>query len=161
MANDELLIKDEVWLRITQLEYKMKNGMSKEEFEKEVRRIYIEEMGEELPADMKVYSSNESNRVKSEYDGTAVYFENEEIGISQLYVVSQGSNDSGDWLYNAIGLFQGKDASQAMDVEIFLKEAKEKLNLVDEDVAIIGLGHSLANNNNLTSQVLNNHFNTV
>ncbi|WMM34337.1 DUF6792 domain-containing protein, partial [Shouchella clausii] len=61
MANDELLIKDEVWLRITQLEYKMKQGMSKEAFEKEVRRIYIEEMGEELPADMKVYSSNESN----------------------------------------------------------------------------------------------------
>ncbi|WP_350006437.1 hypothetical protein [Shouchella clausii] len=28
----------------------MKQGMSKEAFEKEVRRIYIEEMGEELPA---------------------------------------------------------------------------------------------------------------
>ncbi|WP_428848680.1 DUF6792 domain-containing protein [Shouchella clausii] len=51
---------------------------------------------------------------KSDYDGTAIYFEDEEKSINQLYVISQGSNDPGDWLYNAIGLFQGKDASQAM-----------------------------------------------
>lgn len=161
MANDELLIKDEVWLRITQLEYKMKNGMSKEEFEKEVRRIYIEEMGEDLPADMKVYSSNESSKIKSGYDGTSIYFENKEKGISQLYVISQGSNDSDDWLYNAIGLFQGKDTSQAIDVEIFLEEARERFDVDEENTLTVGLGHSLANNNNLTAQVLNESFDKV
>lgn len=161
MANDELLIKDEVWLRITQLEYKMKNGMSKEEFEKEVRRIYIEEMGEDLPADMKVYSSNESSKIKSGYDGTSIYFENKEKGISQLYVISQGSNDSDDWLYNAIGLFQGKDTSQAIDVEIFLEEVRERFDVDEENTLTVGLGHSLANNNNLTAQVLNESFDKV
>ncbi|WP_346243579.1 DUF6792 domain-containing protein [Shouchella clausii] len=139
----------------------MKQGMSKEAFEKEVRRIYIEEMGEELPAGMEIYSSNESNRVKSDYDGTAIYFENEKKGIRQLYVVSQGSNDSGDWLYNAIGLFQGKDASQAMDVEIFLEEAREMFDVDEENTLTVGLGHSLANNNNLTAQVLNKSFNEI
>ncbi len=143
MANDELLIKDEVWLRITQLEYKMKQGMSKEAFEKEVRRIYIEEMGEELPADMKVYSSNESNNLESDYDGTAIYFEDEEKSINQLYVISQGSNDPGDWLYNAIGLFQGKDASQAIDADTFVDEAKKAFNVSDKEVLTVGLGHSL------------------
>ncbi|PAD40978.1 hypothetical protein CHH54_19660, partial [Bacillus sp. 7520-S] len=161
MANDELLIKDEVWLRITQLEYKMKQGMSKEAFEKEVRRIYIEEMGEELPADMKVYSSNESGDLESDYDGTAIYFENEEKSINQLYVISQGSNDPGDWLYNAIGLFQGKDASQAIDTDTFVDEAKKALNVGDKEVLTVGLGHSLANNNNLTAQVLNESFDKV
>ncbi|KKI88306.1 DUF6792 domain-containing protein [Shouchella clausii] len=161
MANDELLIKDEVWLRITQLEYKMKQGMSKEAFEKEVRRIYIEEMGEELPADMKVYSSNESNNLESDYDGTAIYFENEEKSINQLYVISQGSNDPGDWLYNAIGLFQGKDASQAIDADTFVDEAKKAFNVGDAEVLTVGLGHSLANNNNLTAQVLNESFDKV
>ncbi len=161
MANDELLIKDEVWLRITQLEYKMKQGMSKEAFEKEVRRIYIEEMGEALPADMKVYSSNESGDLESDYDGTAIYFENEEKSINQLYVISQGSNDPGDWLYNAIGLFQGKDASQAIDADTFVDEAKKALNVGDKEVLTVGLGHSLANNNNLTAQVLNESFDKV
>ncbi|GIN18722.1 hypothetical protein J32TS2_40780 [Shouchella clausii] len=161
MANDELLIKDEVWLRITQLEYKMKQGMSKEAFEKEVRRIYIEEMGEELPADMKVYSSNESNNLESDYDGTAIYFEDEEKSINQLYVISQGSNDPGDWLYNAIGLFQGKDASQAIDADTFVDEAKKAFNVSDKEVLTVGLGHSLANNNNLTAQVLNESFDKV
>ncbi|PAE87493.1 DUF6792 domain-containing protein, partial [Shouchella clausii] len=160
MANDELLIKDEVWLRITQLEYKMKQGMSKEAFEKEVRRIYIEEMGEELPADMKVYSSNESNNLESDYDG-AIYFEDEEKSINQLYVISQGSNDPGDWLYNAIGLFQGKDASQAIDADTFVDEAKKAFNVSDKEVLTVGLGHSLANNNNLTAQVLNESFDKV
>ncbi|MCM3314421.1 DUF6792 domain-containing protein [Bacillus sp. FSL K6-6483] len=161
MANDELLIKDEVWLRITQLEYKMKQGMSKEAFEKEVRRIYIEEMGEALPADMKVYSSNESNNLESDYDGTAIYFEDEEKSINQLYVISQGSNDPGDWLYNAIGLFQGKDASQAIDADTFVDEAKKAFNVSDKEVLTVGLGHSLANNNNLTAQVLNESFDKV
>ncbi|WYQ42884.1 DUF6792 domain-containing protein [Bacillus sp. FSL W7-1321] len=161
MANDELLIKDEVWLRITELEYKMKQGLSKEAFEKEVRRIYIEEIGEELPADMKVYSSNESNNLESDYDGTAIYFEDEEKSINQLYVISQGSNDPGDWLYNAIGLFQGKDASQAIDADTFVDEAKKAFNVSDKEVLTVGLGHSLANNNNLTAQVLNESFDKV
>ncbi|WP_144558137.1 DUF6792 domain-containing protein [Shouchella miscanthi] len=161
MTNDELLKKDEVWLRITQLEYKMKDGMSKEEFEKEVRRIYIEETGEELPADMKVYTSNESNDLESDYDGTAIYFENEEKNINQLYVISQGSNDQGDWLYNAIGLFQGKDASQAIDTDTFVDEAKRAFNINDEEMLTVGLGHSLANNNNLTAQVLNESFDKI
>ncbi len=70
--NEELLEKEEVWLRITQLEYKMKDGMSKETFEEEVKRIYLEEMGEELPAEMRVYSSFESDNIQSDYDGTAI-----------------------------------------------------------------------------------------
>ncbi len=139
----------------------MKDGMSEEEFEKEVRRIYIEETGEELPADMKVYTSNESNDLESDYDGTAIYFENEEKNINQLYVISQGSNDQGDWLYNAIGLFQGKDASQAIDVDIFVDEAKRAFNINDEEMLTVGLGHSLANNNNLTAQVLNENFDKI
>ncbi len=139
----------------------MKDGMSKEDFEKEVRRIYIEETGEELLADMKVYTSNESNDLESDYDGTAIYFENEEKSVNQLYVISQGSNDQGDWLYNAIGLFQGKDVSQAIDADTFVDEAKNVFNVSDEGTLTVGLGHSLANNNNLTAQVLNESFDKI
>ncbi|GIN13475.1 hypothetical protein J26TS2_33420 [Shouchella clausii] len=161
MKGDELLNKDEVWLRITELEYKMKDGMSKETFEKEVRRIYLEEMGEELPAEMEIYSSNESNNIKSDYDGTAVYFHNEEKKIYQLYIISQGSNDSGDWAYNGFGLFQGRDVSQAEDVNTFTKEAEEVFGVEDKQIVKIALGHSLANNNNLNAQVMEERFDNV
>lgn len=99
--------------------------------------------------------------MESDYDGTAIYFEDEEKSINQLYVISQGSNDPGDWLYNAIGLFQGKDASQAIDADTFVDEAKKAFNVSDKEVLTVGLGHSLANNNNLTAQVLNESFDKV
>ncbi|TSB45729.1 DUF6792 domain-containing protein [Alkalicoccobacillus porphyridii] len=161
MKNKELLEEKEVWLRITQLEYQMKNGMTNKEFQTEVERIYLEEMGENIPADMTIFNSNESDSIDSSYDGTAIHFLNEEKGIDQLYIISQGSNDSGDWSYNGYGLFLGRDASQAHDTNAFLYEAQEKLDVDVENSLAISLGHSLANNNNLTAQVFRNDFDKI
>src|SRR5690625_2305483 len=106
MSNEQVLVTKEIRMRMIYLEYKYnKNSrkMSEETFIQEVERIYMEETGQQLSADISVFTSSESKKLKNDnsgYDGTALHFHSEENNINEVYVISQGTQDLDDWLYN-------------------------------------------------------------
>src|SRR5690625_2682579 len=83
--------------------------------------------------------------------------------MEEIYVISQGSQGLVDWEYNIKAMFAGLDYSQALDTNKFTEEAMNKfgLNSNDDSIPIIGLGHSLANNNNTTAYLAYDTFNFV
>lgn len=94
--SEEVIQSEEMRLRLSQLEYK---GLSNEEFQQEVERIYLEENGEKLPADVEVFPSSKSDSLENDdsgYEGTAIHFHSEENDIDEMYVVSQGTQDGED-----------------------------------------------------------------
>ncbi|WP_308430752.1 DUF6792 domain-containing protein [Lentibacillus kapialis] len=79
------------------LEYK---GLSEQEFEKEIKQIYLEEYRKELPADVEIISSSDSTNsdvTSSDYDGTAIHFHSKDNNINEVYVISQGTKNMVDW----------------------------------------------------------------
>lgn len=150
----------ELRLRITQLEYE---GLSQSEYKQAIQRIYLEEKGEQIPGDIKIYSTSESNDdiVESTgYVGTAIHIKNNKSGLSEMYVVSEGSQTAADWEYNIKGIFGGQDASQATGTEEFVKKAKNNFE-VSDSTKIIGYSHSLAHNNNATAHLLYDTFDDI
>lgn len=165
MSDKNVLFTDELRLRITDLEYK---NMSNENFIKEVQRIYVEETGKPLSANIEVVRSSEiqevNNRVPSSYDGTAIHFYSKENNINEVYIVSQGTTDTDDWLYNIRAMQAGKDVNQAENTNIFTKEVINEFKEAshsNEVPKVIGLSHSLAHNNNATSMLLHNNFDEI
>lgn len=152
----------EMRLRLTQLGYDDK--LSKEEIIEKVKRIYLEETGKKLKADIQVYTSKEA-RVgeKSGYDGIAIYLDSKENKKDELYVISQGSKDIKDWDYNIKAMLAGKDIRQAKATNKFVKATQGHFNLNknEDSTSIIGLSHSLAHNNNTTAYLLYDTFDEI
>ncbi|MFJ5770916.1 DUF6792 domain-containing protein [Psychrobacillus sp. NPDC093180] len=161
--DNEVLNSNNLRLRLIDLEYK---GLKNEEFKSEIRRIYFEETGHELKADIEILKSSDAKSLKDDqsgYDGTAIYFQTEGKENDQLYILSQGSQQSKDWEYNMNAMLAGQDASQADSTYIFVREAIEHFNVDDKknQADIIGMSHSLAHNNNATTQLLHNVFDKI
>ncbi|RVT56542.1 DUF6792 domain-containing protein [Niallia taxi] len=179
MNNTDLFSDEKVKLRLIQLEYDYKDDFNvsteqeleevKKKFEVDVRRIFLEETQRELPKNIEIYSSNElikqnkdldTNITSSGYDGTAIYIEDKSNEINQLHIISQGSQEKEDWIYNGFGLFLGIDDSQYEAAKHFTIEAKEKTNDV-KNLKTYAMGHSLANNNQIMLQLIDGEFDGV
>lgn len=179
MNNTDLFSDEKVKLRLIQLEYDYKDDFNvsteqeleevKKKFEVDVRRIFLEETQRELPKNIEIYSSNElikqnkdldTNITSSGYDGTAIYIEDKSNAINQLHIISQGSQEKEDWIYNGFGLFLGIDDSQYEAAKHFTIEAKEKTNDV-KNLKTYAMGHSLANNNQIMLQLIDGEFDGV
>ncbi|AQX54704.1 DUF6792 domain-containing protein [Priestia flexa] len=165
MSDNQLVKTNELWLRITDLGYK---DISKEEFAQEVERIYIEETGKPLKGEISVVRSSEIDQIvkdeNSSYDGTAIHIYSKEQDVNEMYVVSQGTTNADDWLYNIRAMQAGVDTAQADSTNTFVKEAQKEFKeraSVEEISSTIGLSHSLAHNNNTVSQLLNGNFDEV
>ncbi|MBA4538862.1 hypothetical protein H1Z61_17620, partial [Bacillus aquiflavi] len=162
---NEVLELEEVWLRTLMLEYNSKK-MSKEKFEKELRRIHFEETGEDINANITIIRPDELEGLRdrdSGYDGTAIFFSNEKENIQQLYIVSQGSQDLVDWGYNLFGIYAGQDGGQYEDTSEFLDESLNEIinrGLIKNPLETmkIALAHSLAENNNLNARLVDGKF---
>ncbi|WP_371871287.1 DUF6792 domain-containing protein, partial [Lentibacillus populi] len=166
--SDTIINSPEMRLRLIQLGYD--DDLSEAEVIKKVKRIYLEETGQELKADIKVRTSEEANiGSESGYDGTALYLDSMEKNIEELYVISQGSRGMEDWEYNLEAMLAGQNVSQAEDAAEFVKDVKNHFNIhevengkKDENsTPIIGLSHSLAHNNNTTAHLLYDTFDEV
>ncbi|WP_235000381.1 DUF6792 domain-containing protein [Virgibacillus dakarensis] len=165
MSTDHKILKtDEIRLRLVELEY---DDLSNEEFIKRIKRVYLEEFGEELPANVDVFHSSQSKMLKSDtsgYDGTAIHFSSEDNNIDEVYVISQGSQGIEDWEYNVKSMFAGLEYSQAEKTRDFVEEAKREFGVIaeEEDSApVIGLSHSLAHNNNTTAYLAYDTFDEI
>lgn len=161
--DNEVLNSDNLRLRLIDLEYK---GLKNEDFKVEIKRIYFEETGQELKADIEILKSRDAKSLKGDqsgYDGTAIYFKTEGKENDQLYILSQGSQQAKDWEYNMNAMLAGQDTSQAYATYNFVNDAKEHFNVNDEEnqPEIIGMSHSLAHNNNATAQLIYNLFDKV
>ncbi|WP_289889602.1 DUF6792 domain-containing protein [Virgibacillus pantothenticus] len=160
--SNRIIHSPELRLRLTQLGYDDK--LSKKEFIEKVKRIYLEETGNKLEADIKVYTSKEA-RVgeQSGYDGIAIYLDAKENKKDEVYVVSQGSTDIKDWDYNIKAMFVGKEYSQAKATNKFVLAAQHhfKLNNNEDSTPVIGLSHSLAHDNNTTAHLMYNTFDEI
>src|SRR5690625_2299086 len=169
MENQEVLMDERLRNRVINAEY---GGITEEK----VRAIYIEETGKELPATIAVYNSEDyiDNQGSYGFNGTIIHFFDEQEGINQTYTIPRGSEkgdqETGrpdDWLYNMMGIFLGKDASQYNAAKEFdqkvrkaiLKELKEKSSKTK--LKRIGLGHSLGGNLITLQQLVNKDFDTV
>lgn len=150
----------EMQLRLTQLEY---NDLSNEEFKKAIKRIYVEEYGEKLPAAIDVYSISDSDQLKnndSGYRGTAIYFQSQKNDIDEVYVISQGTQNVNDWKYNLQALLVGDNIDQAKETYRFVNEAKNYFG-TGASTSFTGLAHSLGHNNNATAHLLYGTFDDV
>src|SRR5699024_5397812 len=160
IVSEEVIHSKEMRLRMTQLEY---NDVSEEEFKKEIERMYVEEYGEKLPAEIDVYSTSNLDNFKNDtsgYQGTAIYFHSEENNIDEVYVISQGTQEAEDWEYNIKAMLAGQDATQAKGTYKFVNEAKKEFS-VSDSTPVTGLSHSLAHNNNATAHLLYDMFDDV
>jgi len=176
MRNKNLFENENVKLRLINLEYSYKERFAsenanevkkaKEDFVADVRRIYKEETNKELPKDIKIYTSkeilqNKDSSVKSSgYDGTAIYIQDKTHDTNQLQIISQGSADNEDWVYNFSGLFLGMDDSQYKATKEFTIETKKKTQDV-KSLNTYAMGHSLANNNQVLVQLIDGEFDEV
>jgi len=176
MRNKNLFENENVKLRLINLEYSYKERFAsenanevkkaKEDFAADVRRIYKEETNKELPKDIKIYTSkeilqNKDSSVKSSgYDGTAIYIQDKTHDTNQLQIISQGSADNEDWVYNFSGLFLGMDDSQYKATKEFTIETKKKTQDV-KSLNTYAMGHSLANNNQVLVQLVDGEFDEV
>ncbi|UTR16194.1 hypothetical protein MM221_06440 [Salipaludibacillus sp. LMS25] len=90
MAAEKVFITDEIRARVTDLEYR---NLPEEEFLKEIERIYIEEMGEDFPAEIGYFHSSEAESLQDDdsgYDGTAIHFYSAENDINEAYPTLKG-----------------------------------------------------------------------
>ncbi|MEC5422973.1 hypothetical protein QGM71_05605 [Virgibacillus sp. C22-A2] len=159
--SEKVVLTQEFRLRLIDLEYK---NFPDNEMIRRIEEIYIEEYGKKLGAEIKIFNSSESIRLsddQSGYDGTAVYFHSKENNIDELYIISQGTQDTVDWNYNLQAMFAGLNISQAEMTNEFVKEVKEKYNIKKSSTHITGLSHSLAHNNNATAHLLYDTFDKV
>ncbi|HLR51475.1 MAG TPA: DUF6792 domain-containing protein [Candidatus Avamphibacillus sp.] len=167
MQDEQIFITKELRMRLIQLEYK---NLPEEQLIQEIERIYLEETGELLPAEVNVYTSSESSKLKEDssgYDGTALLFSSEDNNIDEVYIISQGSQGIVDWSYNIESMLAGKNYSQAEATHDFTVDALEEFgitfneNEMDQvEIPVVGL-HSLAHNNNITSYLLYDTFSKV
>lgn len=177
MATKNIFENENVKLRLINLEYSYKKRFAsnnaeevkkaKEDFKADVRRIYKEETHHELTKNIEIYTSKEilqQNKdktiKKSAYDGTAIHIKDKMHNIDQLHIISEGSADYGDWLYNGFGLFLGMDDNQYKATREFTRVSKKKVGN-SKELKTYAMGHSLANNNQVLVQLINGEFDEV
>ncbi|WP_175074180.1 DUF6792 domain-containing protein [Terribacillus sp. AE2B 122] len=156
--SEDIISGSEFKTRLIDLGYK---DLSSEELEFNIRQIYMEENGELLKADIKILKSSdiESDFVKdSGYDGIAVHIDT--VEKEEVYVISEGTQDLPDWLYNIKAMLAGQTIKQAQATDVFVQEAKKHFN-VDDNVEVNGMSHSLAHNNNTIALLSFNTFDNV
>ncbi|WHY78026.1 flagellar protein FlgN [Neobacillus sp. WH10] len=171
MEKNEILNTDILRARIAELEYGKTEMISADL----IRRIYIEETGKDIPAEITVYYSKDLSKTNdlgkdSGFDGAIIHFYNAEQGLNQSYTITRGSEnreDGGkglphDWIYNSFGIFAGKVQDQYLDARYFDEAISKKINeKVDADInkrkmkgevvnkvelEKFGIGHSLGGN---------------
>ncbi|PAD35498.1 DUF6792 domain-containing protein [Terribacillus saccharophilus] len=156
--SEDIISGSEFKTRLIDLGYK---DLSSEELKFNIRQIYMEENGELLKADIKILKSSdiESDFVKdSGYDGIAVHIDT--VEKEEVYVISEGTQDLPDWLYNIKAMLAGQTIKQAQATDVFVQEAKKHFN-VDDNVEVNGMSHSLAHNNNTIALLSFNTFDNV
>lgn len=144
--------------RLINMEY---GNLEPEKFEQELKRIYMEENGEMLEGNVDIYHSSQADSdiiEESGYDGTAIKIESQ--GQTEVYVISQGSAGTEDWLYNLKSMLAGKNADQAIATEDFVQEANRYFG-TEEGTEIFGLSHSLGHNNNTVAHLSYDTFDEV
>lgn len=167
MNNSEVLFSEMLKARIAELEYG-------EITVENIRRIYIEETGQEPPGEITLFHSDSYKSTNygydSGFDGTVIHFMDLSAGINQSYTITRGSEkgeDEGsgppsDWLYNLFGIFGGKVQSQYRDAVNFDDKVNKEIDkLVTKrlseynqagievnniDLVKRGIGHSLGGN---------------
>lgn len=172
MNDEQVLTSKTLRMRLTDLEYQYnsnRSSMTEQEFIQKIHIIYLEETGKQLDADIYVFTSEQSVELeddRSGYDGTALYFNSEEI--DEVYIISQGTQDLIDWKYNLIGLFAGDSIDQANATHSFTVDALKEFgievdeeNMGDVNVPVVGLSHSLSHNNNTTAYLIRDTFSSV
>ncbi|RDW15837.1 hypothetical protein CWR48_19120 [Oceanobacillus arenosus] len=158
--SENIISTNEMRLRMIDLEYK---DLAEQNFKSKLKQIYIEEFGIEIDANIEVFQSSDSDNPKikeSGYDGTAVHFYSEKEGINEVYVISQGTQDTKDWEYNIKAMFAGLDYSQAEATYLFTEEVINRVE-TKSDLSVIGLSHSLAHNNNTTAHLAYDTFDKI
>ncbi|NPC94507.1 hypothetical protein HOO54_20325 [Bacillus sp. WMMC1349] len=177
METKNIFKNEHAKLRLINLEYSYKKRFvsknadevkkAKEDFVADVRRIYKEETHQELTEDIEIYTSKEileQNKDKtlkdSGYDGTAIHIKDGEQNIDQLHIISEGSADNEDWKYNFFGLFLGMDDNQYRATREFTSAVKEKVGN-SKELKTYGMGHSLANSNQVMVQLIDGEFDEV
>jgi len=111
--SEKIVLSDEMWLRMTELEY---DDLSEEEYRQEIERIYTEEYGEKLPADMEIYPSSKSPNLKNDtsgYEGTALHFQSDANHIDEIYIISQGTDDKQDGYVEQAVMIYGRKQQQS------------------------------------------------
>lgn len=164
--SEKVLITKELRLRITELEYE---DLPPEAYMQEIQRIYIEETGEPLPAEIELFISYQSDTIdnESEYKGTAIRFYSKDNEIDEIYIVSEGTQGLDDWLYNVEALVAGRSFVQVEEADNFMDEALDHFQYeFDADkgnynIPIVGLGHSQAHNTNATAYLVHEKFTSV
>lgn len=150
------LLDDSLRNRITQLEYKGLSGK-----EKEIKNIYKERTGKEIP-EFTIYDSSDMGiGGKSGFDGAAIHFHDEKQKINEVYYVFRGtepSKDFGDVVYDALGVGAGKQNSQIEDAMAMYEEVEK--NFTDSSVKIkrYGDGHSLGGHLIVTLSLITKNF---
>ncbi|WP_078435421.1 DUF6792 domain-containing protein [Metabacillus halosaccharovorans] len=160
MSNEELLNSDILRARIMDLEYE---NLTEREIESEIKRIYYEETGNKLTANVTIYRSDDilderrENEVDSGFDGTILHFQSEEQRINQAITITRGSElgekDTWkpiDWTYNLMGIFVGGTDNQYQDAKIFYDEVHSVVQNRKGELPSLekyGYGHSLGGNN--------------
>lgn len=165
----EVLFSDELRGRIVDLEYS-------ELTEEAIKRIYFEETGKELTADIELYHASEYsgklNIGKNGFDGTIVHFFDESSGVNQVYSIARGSETKEeeswrpeDWMYNTLGIFVGQNNGQYRDAQAFSQEItsiiENQTRNSEIDLVKIGLGHSLGGNTVQMQQLVDQQFDKV
>ena len=160
---------DELRGRIVDLEYT-------DLTEDSIRRIYYEETGRELTADIELFHSKDySGKLKigeNGFDGTIIHFFDQEAGINQSYSIARGSEETEeedwrpqDWMYNAFGIFVGQSNGQYRDAQVFDQEITRRIlnntKSSDTELMRIGLGHSLGGNTKQLQQLVDQQFDAV
>ncbi|MFD1335847.1 DUF6792 domain-containing protein [Oceanobacillus iheyensis] len=167
---ENILSTPELKTRIIDLEYKhfspkaLQNtslNEAKDNFEKDFKKIYLEETGELLEGDLTLFHSSQSNNKnvnQSSYDGTALYIDNGKT--EEVYIISQGTQDSHDWEYNIKAMFAGQSSEQADATKEFVLETYNTFQISGE-INTLGLSHSLAHNNNTTAHLAFDTFDEI
>lgn len=94
MSNEEIFNTNIIRARIMDLEYE---NLTEIEVISEIKRIYYEETGRELTADIDIYRSDDFlkdfRKVNSDsgFDGTIIHIQNVKEGINQAITITRGS----------------------------------------------------------------------
>ncbi|MED4968991.1 DUF6792 domain-containing protein [Parageobacillus toebii] len=170
MSQKLVLDTDLLRARVMSLEYKHLTA-------EEIKRIYIEETGNNPPAQIHVYHSENFKNVNVKdfgFDGTIIHFYDEEKGINQMYTIARGSEKQEkdtwkplDWAYNALGIFVGQSRSQYREALEFDRKVTQiiteelKRNGQTIELKKIGLGHSQGGNHVEMIQLTEHRFDQV
>ena len=169
LGSMEIFFSDELRARMLNLK--------KNEFTKDaIRRIYLEETGREIPAQMTLYHSedymNNFFKHKNVFDASIIHLFNEKSGINQVYYIIRGdfpkdghSASKEKWLNLFTGIFVGKNNYEFHIADKFkntiIQQIEERTKESHVSLVKIGLGYGLGGNTIQLLQFLTGDFDKV